>query len=165
MREYKECEKVDKAKKYKIEGNDLFGKELFPAAIKKYNKALEWINYVDGDANGDKTKVHIDVNNNISLIWMRRGYYENVIRYAEKVLSFDEENVKALSRCAAAKIKQNKYIDARIDLKKAKSIDPNNGYVKKLLHVATARIKKEKAQQKQQYQAMFGYRPEKAKKT
>ena len=106
----------------------------------------------------------IDINNNLGLICMKKQDYDSVIEYSTKVLTYDQENIKALSRSGHAKIKKKKYIEAKIDLKKAKKIDGNNSYISKLLTIAITKVKQEKEKQKKQYHSMFGYRPEKSKR-
>eukprot|EP01083_Nonionella_stella_P113642 335070_1 len=173
VNEHNDVEKIAKAKKYKVEGNELIATQSFDAAIKKYNHSLKWITLVEGkECIKDKLKMMVDVYNNMALISMKRGFYDEVISYSNKVLQYDEGNVKALSRSGHAKIIQCKYNEAKMDLKKAKAIDATNDYIKKLLKIAITKHKKqkereiakrkeEKERQRKQYQAMFGYRPEK----
>eukprot|EP01084_Bolivina_argentea_P116858 207561_1 len=106
----------------------------------------------------------VDVYNNMALISMKRGFYDEVISYSNKVLQYDEGNVKALWRSGHAKIIQCKYNEAKMDLKKAKAMDATNDYIKKLLKIAITKHKKqkereiakrkeEKERQRKQYQA------------
>lgn len=167
MDEFKAFEIIEKAKQYKVEGNEFFGKDLFEFATKKYQKALRWIDYIKDDQEDvkrERDKMKVDVFNNVSLLMMKQEEYDEVIKYAQKVLEIDGKNIKALSRCGHAKIKQKKYAEAKDDLKRAKSINGNNSYVKKLYNIAVNKVKQEKKKQQQQYKSMFGYRPEKTSK-
>jgi len=162
MKECNDLELMEKARKFKKEGNELYGRGVWHASMKKYQKALRWAQCVESsEFEKEKIQLIVDVNNNIGLIWMKREDHEKVIEFALKVLECDEKNVKALCRAGHAMIKQKDYMEAKTHLKRAKAVDPNNAYVQKLWSIAVSRLKQERERQKKQFHAMFGYRPEK----
>ena len=71
-------------------------------------------------------------------------------------LDVDGNSVKGLYRRATAREKKGLFEEAKDDLAKAASIEPDDPAVKKLAERVDAQISRQKAKEKKMYGKMFG---------
>ena len=149
------------------EGNTLFGEGLLDRALKRYRKAVDYLEYQD-DMDDDQIKTAnealVKVKGNIALIQFKQKEYFDCSTTASEVLELDADNVKALVRRAQANIANGNYGDARADLKRAQKLDPENKAVPKLLKIASKKAKAEKEKERELARRMFASKPSSKKK-
>lgn len=107
----------------------------YKTAIEHYNKALFSIKILLEDQNlnvGDEyaekviNEVEIPVSSNLTLCYLKVEDYQNVIKYADKILQVEEDNVKILYRKGMAHTQLMDFEQAKEALMKANKIEPNN---------------------------------------
>ena len=107
----------------------------YRAAIEHYNKALFSIKILIEDQNlnvgEDYTlkvikEVEVPVSSNLTLCYLKGGDYHSVIKYAEKLLMVEPENVKILFRRGMAYTHLMEFEKAKDDLMKANKLEPKN---------------------------------------
>merc|ERR1711972_1303801 len=151
-------EKIEEGFRYKLEGNELFKALRYSGAIRKYKKALEWIDcdFSDDELGKKKQELTISANNNLALIFIKTKEWSSATEHASKALEIEPNNVKALMRRGQARL-QDGFLDlSKKDLKKALSLDADNSYIKKLLKVCSVKHKQYVAKQQKLYSGMFG---------
>jgi len=107
----------------------------YKRAIEHYNKALFSIKLLVEDRNlniGEDyvqkviKEVEIPTSSNLTLCYLKEGDYQSVIKYANKLLSTEEDNVKILYRRGMAYSHLNEFEKAKDDLMKANKLEPSN---------------------------------------
>lgn len=107
----------------------------YKRAIEHYNKALFSIRLLIEDRNlniGEDyvqkviKEVEIPTSSNLTLCYLKEGDYQSVIKYANKLLSTEEDNVKILYRRGMAYTHLNEFEKAKEDLMRANKLEPNN---------------------------------------
>ena len=160
-------EKIDRALKYKIQGNDAFKKLKYERAIKKYESAVDFLDGNDTENDNELKQINdikISCYNNQSLVYFKQKEYVKAKEFATKVLDIDGDNIKALLRRGQAKLLSGDWKPAKKDFLIILDKDKNNATAKKLLKTAKIKIKKYNKEQKNLYANMFKPRPSKAKK-
>lgn len=81
-------ERITQGTRYKEEGNVLFKQSRYRGAIKKYNKALDWVDvdFVEDDLAKKKIELVISGNNNLALIYIKMKDWSAATEHATKVL-------------------------------------------------------------------------------
>ncbi|XP_071690227.1 peptidyl-prolyl cis-trans isomerase FKBP65-like isoform X2 [Rutidosis leptorrhynchoides] len=126
-------EKIETSGRKKEEGNNLFIKQKYERASKRYEKALSFIEYDSAFSEVEKQQarvLRISCNLNNAVCKLKLGDYKLAVNICTKVLNFDSKNVKALYRRAQAYIRLADLDLAEMDIKKALEIDPDNRDVK-----------------------------------
>eukprot|EP00484_Ammonia_sp_Unknown_P001801 CAMPEP_0197020952 /NCGR_PEP_ID=MMETSP1384-20130603/1819_1 /TAXON_ID=29189 /ORGANISM="Ammonia sp." /LENGTH=538 /DNA_ID=CAMNT_0042448685 /DNA_START=47 /DNA_END=1663 /DNA_ORIENTATION=- len=159
-------ERITNGTRYKEEGNALFKANRYSGAIKKYEKALEWVDrdFSDESLEKAKTELVVSCNNNLSLIAIKRKDWGEATERATKALDKDASNLKALMRRGQARMMSGFLEEAKADLKRAQSLDKENSVVKKLLKICTQKHKEYVEKQQKLYAGMFGGGKAKKKK-
>ena len=164
---------LKKAEEFKTKGNfelikgkaliqHTAGKSILTDACQLYVKALECLNVVEeylvsgvqetSGASNDEimqrwTSLSVSLYLNLSLAGLLCEDYNSGLRSAEKVLTMDENNTKALYRKAKCFIGQGKHADALETLDTALAISPKSKDVrrekKKLMEMMEKKRKKE----------------------
>jgi len=107
----------------------------YKRAIEHYNKALFAIKILLEDQNlnvGEKfavkviEEVEIPVSSNLTLCYLKEKDYQNVIKYADRLLEMDDNNVKILYRRGLAYTYLMEFEKAKEDFLKANKIEPSN---------------------------------------
>lgn len=117
-------------------GNELYLEKDFNGAVKKYKKVLRWV--------PENSEQAILAHGNLSAVYLVLQKWGAVIDETSIVLSFDENNFKALSRRGQANFRCNNLQDAVSDLKAAKALKPEDKTVKTYLAHAKKALKKYK---------------------
>jgi len=154
-----EQERVDEGFRYKTEGNAMFKELRYAAAIKKYTKALDWVDKdFEDDEELKKKKLELDIsaNNNLALIYLKRKDYAEATEHATKVLDIEPNNLKALLRRGQSRLYGGFLEESKADLKRAQGLDATNTAVAKLLKVVTVKHKAYVKKQQKLYAGMFG---------
>ncbi|KAJ8755324.1 hypothetical protein K2173_019122 [Erythroxylum novogranatense] len=146
-------EKIEAASRKKEEGNVLFKAGKYERASKRYEKAVNLIEYdssfSDEEKQQSKTlKISCKLNN--AACKLKSKDYKEAEKLCTKVLELESRNVKALYRRAQAYIQLVDLDLAEIDIKKALEIDPDNKDVK-----SEYRILKEKVREYNKKDAQF----------
>lgn len=134
-------------------GNEFYKAKDLEKALSKYNKACEY-----ADTGSDQ---YLLAKGNIAACGLVMKNYEVVVETCTEILSYDENNKKALTRRGQALFEMKDYPEAKADLKKAKAIDPEDKKVKVYL---SKTLKKLKAI-KNKYAKAFGGGASKKKST
>ena len=157
--EMDEPEKIAAAETAKLAGNAKFKVGHFTAAIKKYSRALNFVEYDSGfgaEAKAQAAELKKACNLNLAAARLRTGDWRGVVTAADKVLERDGLNVKALFRRAQARLALQEFVEAERDARVALAEDPTAADLKALL----AKIKKEAQaydrKQAKQFSNLFG---------
>ena len=139
------------------------GKTLIGDACQRYLEALGHLNQIEDSMINNEdatsindtimerwTKLSISVYLNLSLCGLLCEDYDSGLRSAEKVLSFDETNAKALYRSAKCYIGQKNNSKALVKLNQALAITPKNKDIRKEKKKLIGLI--EKLQRKNQFE-------------
>nr|CCA17262.1 conserved hypothetical protein [Albugo laibachii Nc14] len=113
-RERSELEKQKSAQKWKAEGNAFYKRKQYTQAIHMYTKALRDTPFTAG------------ILFNVALCHFRLDQMDDCVEFSSRAIFVDPQHVKALSRRAAAKYKQNRLKEAVDDLKDAVRIEASN---------------------------------------
>jgi len=123
------AEKMEALIKKKEEGNELFKKGKFDGAIKKYTKALDYVqsDYSFSDeekAKAKQLKLPCLLNNTMCMLKQKK--WKEAIEQSTKALEIDHNNVKGIFRKAKGEIGLDKWEEAMKDLNRCKELDPSN---------------------------------------
>ena len=140
--EMDEPEKIAAAESAKQAGNAKFKAGQFAAAVKKYSRALNFVEYDSGfgaEAKAQAAELKKACNLNLAAARLRTKDWEGAVTAADKVLERDGLNAKALFRRAQARLALQEFVEAERDARVALAEDPTAADLKLLL----AKIKKE----------------------
>lgn len=107
-------------------------------AIEYYNKALFSIKILVEDKNlnvGEDyvlkviQECEIPISSNLTLCYLKEGDNENVIKYANKLLQMNPDNVKILFRRGMAYTNMMEFEKAKDDLVRANKLEPQDKQV------------------------------------
>lgn len=153
---------LDIAKEVKDIGNQFFKDQDFKKALKKYKKALRYIDYLreelgstEDDEESKIRTVQIPITLNTSLMHFKLKDYENAHKMAGNVIDVDDQNPKAYYRRAQALSAMGDHQAALNDYKVAIKLNPQD----KNLRVEFDKVKKvidaQKEKDKKMYAKMF----------
>lgn len=149
-------EKIEKAKKLKDEGTNLFRQKSFFDAAKTYEDAA---GYVFEDEDGefvpdDDKPLYVACWSNAAMAFLKEGEWAEAIKCCNKVLAVEgeEQNTKALYRRGVAHTNIGDFKDAKKDLMICYDADNSNKDVRKAL----ATLKTKAAEAKKKEKATFG---------
>jgi len=151
-------EKLEIANKRKEEGNVFFKEQNFRRAIKKYERALH---FVDSDYKAtDDEKVQFKQTKlvlylNIAACKLQTKDYLKVIENCNKALEIDAKNIKALLRRGKAYLETDEWDNARRDFQNILEVDTENIDSKKEIQRLNKRIADQNAKDKKMFQNMF----------
>ncbi|XAR48782.1 Peptidylprolyl isomerase [Bertholletia excelsa] len=150
-------EKIEAACK-KEEGNALFKAGKYERASRRYEKAVNFVEYDTTFSDEEKQQAKLlkltsYLNNAACKLKLKD--YKQVEKLCTKVLEIDSRNVKALYRRAQAYIQLVDLDLAELDIKKALEIDPDNRDVKSEYRMLKEKVKEYKKKEAQFYGNMF----------
>ncbi len=102
---------------------------------------MEWIQFEfendeENDENDSKLKDEkdefVEINNNLTLIYVKMNKWKDAIKYATNVLEKSSDNVKALMRRGPARLQDAQFDESKKGLKYALTLDTNNNVIKQL---------------------------------
>ncbi|KAM8939998.1 peptidyl-prolyl cis-trans isomerase D [Pelodytes ibericus] len=140
-------------------GNSFFKSQNWEMAIKKYNKALRYVESckdVTGDDNIAKLDpIAVSCNLNIAACKLKISDFRAAIESCHEALEIDPSNTKALYRQAQGWQGLKDYEQALVDLKKAHELTPDDKAISSEILRVKHRIKEQKEKEKAVYAKMF----------
>jgi len=137
-------------------GNKLFSASDFAAAVRKYEKALRYLNYCENSDDVRIKAAKIPCLSNSAACHLKLGQNAETLETCSKVLILEPTNVKALFRKAQAQFNMKDYEEALQTLKEALLHEKDNKEVKvflqKVLKQRDAILKK----QQKAFSNLFG---------
>ncbi|GKV18045.1 hypothetical protein SLEP1_g28474 [Rubroshorea leprosula] len=146
-------EKIEAAGEKKEAGNVLFKTGKYKRALKRYEKAVNFIDYDSTFSDEEKQQaklLKVTCNLNNAACKLKLKDYKQAEELCTKVLELDSKNVKALYRRAQAYIHLADFEVAEVDIKRALEIDPDNRDVR-----AEYKLLKEKVREYNKKDAQF----------
>lgn len=161
---YDERLKLGEAKRER--GNYLFSRTDYAGAINSYNKAIKILADADLNSSLDEanlaslTESSLKCYNNMAACQLKIDALDAAIRSCEKVLTSQENNVKALFRIGKAYGAKGEIEQAITYIRRAIKIEPESKMLHQEMLNLNRRRTKETATEKELYQRMFGIKPE-----
>ncbi len=150
-------ERLDRAKKLKTEGTDLFQQKKFTEAVSKYEDAANYS--VDEGISGnavpeEERELYVSCWSNAAMCYIKTKDWPEAVRASSSVLEIDSEakNVKALYRRGLARMNMGLLKEAKADLMAAYEVDESNKDIRKAL----AQLKEAIVENKKREKAAFG---------
>ncbi|GMH23544.1 hypothetical protein Nepgr_025387 [Nepenthes gracilis] len=142
-------------------GNEQFKKQDYKMALRKYRKALRYLDVcwekegIDEEKSSSLRKTKSQIFTNSSACKLKLGDLKGALLDTEFAMRDDDNNVKALFRQGQAHIALND-IDAAVEsFKKALELEPNDAGIKKELAAAKKKIADRRDQERKAYSRMF----------
>jgi len=153
------AEKFEKCDLRKEEGNEFFKKGDLDRALKKYQKALTYVNVeydFKTDIDKEKSKRHkIPVLLNMVQVNSKQQNYSDAISNCDKVLDIDKYNIKAWYRRGQAWMALSEFDKANQDFEKARELDPENKEIQTTITLLKKKRKEQEEKDKKLYSSMF----------
>eukprot|EP00958_Prasinococcus_capsulatus_P003881 scaffold356_cov363-Prasinococcus_capsulatus_cf.AAC.3 len=151
-------EKVQAAEAKKAEANALYKDGKLDRALKRYAKALTYVD-ADGTFNDDEKreakKLRCSLNLNMAAVHLKQKDAKQTISKCNKALDIEFTNVKALYRRAQALVLDDCFVEAEADLKKILEIDEDNREAKLELRKLKVKMKEQSQKESKLYGNMF----------
>lgn len=172
---------LEAVEKIKAIGNDLFKAQKFDKALKKYRKAIRYIDHSDkgfqdtdsDDDEGEKPeneekkkkreeteaafgKILLPCLLNSAAVKLKLNDSAGAVDDCNQVISLDEKNVKAYYRKAQAYTSMKDYDEAKTVLQEALKIAPNDKAIQGEMVRLKRLVKEQNDKEKQMYANMFG---------
>ncbi|XP_075501719.1 peptidyl-prolyl cis-trans isomerase CYP40-like [Primulina tabacum] len=142
-------------------GNEHFKKQDYKMALRKYRKALRYLDIcwekegIDEDKSVYLRKMKAHIFTNSSACKLKLGDLTGALLDTDFAMRDDENNAKALFRQGQAYVALND-IDAAVEsFKKALELEPNDGAIKKEFASAKKRISDRRNQERKAFAKMF----------
>ncbi|XP_057494658.1 peptidyl-prolyl cis-trans isomerase CYP40-like isoform X2 [Actinidia eriantha] len=152
---------MDAVDSVKAFGNEQFKKQDYNMALKKYRKALRYLDVcwekdgIDEEKSSCLRKTKSQIFTNSSACKLKLGDLKGALLDTDFAMRDGENNVKALFRQGQAHMALND-IDAAVDsFKKALELEPNNAGIKKELAAANKKIADRHDRERKAYSRMF----------
>lgn len=149
---------VDAIKSY---GNEQFKKQDYKSALRKYRKALRYLDVcwekedIDEGKTDSLRKTKSQIFTNSSACKLKLGDLKGALLDADFALREIDDNVKALYRQGQACMALQDIDSAVESFKKALVLEPNDGGIKKELAAAKKKIADRKDREKKAFAKMF----------
>lgn len=152
---------VDAVDSIKSFGNEHYKKQDYKMALRKYRKALRYLDVcwekegIDEEKSTELRKRKSQIFTNSSACKLKLGDLIGALMDTDFAMRDGENNAKALFRQGQANMALND-IDAAVEsFKKALQLEPNDGGIKKELAVAVKKINNRRDEEKKRYSKMF----------
>ncbi|XP_038693334.1 peptidyl-prolyl cis-trans isomerase CYP40-like isoform X2 [Tripterygium wilfordii] len=145
----------------KAHGNEHFKKQDYKMALRKYRKALRYLDIcwekegIDEEKSSCLRQTKSVIFTNSSACKLKLGDLKGALLDADFAIRDGENNVKALFRQGQAYMALNDVDAALESFKKALDLEPNNGGIKKELAAAKKKIADRRDEEKKRYRKMF----------
>jgi peptidylprolyl isomerase len=150
--EQEEC-----ATKLKEEGTSLFMAKRFAEAAQMYEKAVSYVEEEDDEfIPDDRKQLFISCYGNAAMCHMKCSNWHEAIIACNKVLTVDENNLKALFRRGSSKLNSGLLKEAKVDLMAAYKVDSSNKDVRKELQKLKAAFSDAKEKEKRAFGGFLG---------
>ncbi|KAM6541680.1 hypothetical protein CsatB_006127 [Cannabis sativa] len=142
-------------------GNDSYKKQDFKMALKKYRKALRYLDIcwekdgIDEGRSSSLRKTKSQIFTNSSACKLKLGDLKGALLDTDFAMRDGENNVKALFRQGQAYMALNDIDSAVESFKKAIDLEPNDAGIKKELAIAKKRIADRRDLERKAYSKMF----------
>jgi FK506-binding protein 4/5 len=150
--------KVAQAAVRKEAGNEYFKQGQWARAVRKYNRALEFVESdfgLDGDVLAEAKKLRIPCWTNAAQALLNQGRYADAAAQCTKCLAADPTNIKALFRRGKATNALGDWEGAKPDLKKALELDPANADVQREMAAVQEQERRQLKADKARYGGLF----------
>nr|KJB32426.1 hypothetical protein B456_005G240200 [Gossypium raimondii] len=142
-------------------GNEHYKKQDYKMALRKYRKALRYLDIcwekdgIDEEKTSSLRKMKSQIFTNSSACKLKLGDLKGALLDTEFAMRDGDNNVKALFRQGQAHMALND-VDAAVEsFKKALQLEPNDGGIKKELAVAMKKINDRRNEERRWYRKMF----------
>ncbi|XP_052197731.1 peptidyl-prolyl cis-trans isomerase CYP40-like [Diospyros lotus] len=142
-------------------GNEQYKKQEYKVALRKYRKALRYLDVcwekdeIDEEKSSCLRKTKSQIFTNSSACKLKLGDLKGALLDTDLAMRDGEDNVKALFRQGQARMALNN-VDAAVEcFKKALELEPNDGGIKKELVAAKKKIADRRDLEKKVYSRMF----------
>lgn len=175
-------ERAEHAAKCKETGNAAVAAQDFPAAVEAYDEGQRYMTFGQGQNSGhghghshghgpcnhdhgepevaeldaDGKKLAVALLSNLAMVRLKQGEPELAKFDCLKALQFDPDNVKAIFRCASAKLALADFAGAAESAQKLLDLDAGNKDAERLLRTIEADKKKARQKEKAMCSKMFG---------
>ncbi|XP_048491706.1 peptidyl-prolyl cis-trans isomerase CYP40 isoform X2 [Beta vulgaris subsp. vulgaris] len=152
---------TDAVDSIKALGNEHFKKQDYKMALRKYRKALRYLDEcwekdgIDEEKSASLRKVKSQVFTNSSACKLKLGDLKGALVDTEFAMRDGEDNVKALFRQGQAHMALNDIDAAVVSFKKALDLEPNDAGIKRELASARKKITDRRDQERKAYSKMF----------
>lgn len=142
-------------------GNEHYKKQDYRMAIRKYRKALRYLDIcwekedIDEEKSLSLRKTKSQIFTNSSACKLKLGDLKGALLEADFAIREGENNVKALFRQGQAYMALNDIDSAVQSFKKALDLEPNDGGIKKEIAVAKKKIADRRDLERKAYSRMF----------
>ncbi|MGH0126000.1 UNVERIFIED_CONTAM: hypothetical protein FKN15_015135 [Acipenser sinensis] len=141
-------------------GNNFFKSQNWQAAIKKYSKALRYLEVSRDEVEDENLQkklepIVLSCILNMSACKLKLQLWQEAIDSCNEALEIDQLNTKALYRRAQAWQGMKEYNQALVDLKKAQELTPEDKAISNEMLRVKQKIKEEKEKEKRTYAKMF----------
>lgn len=152
---------TDAVDSIKALGNEHFKKQDYKMALRKYRKALHYLDEcwekdgIDEEKSASLRKVKSQIFTNSSACKLKLGDLKGALLDTEFAMRDGDDNVKALFRQGQARMALND-IDAAVEsFKRALELEPNDAGIKRELAIAKKKIADRRNQERKAYSKMF----------
>ncbi|OMP01626.1 Tetratricopeptide TPR-1 [Corchorus olitorius] len=146
-------------------GNEYYKKQDYKMALRKYRKALHYLDIcwekegIDEEKSSSLRKTKSQIFTNSSACKLKLGDLKGALLDTEFAMRDGDNNVKALFRQGQAYMALND-VDAAVEsFKKALQLEPNDGGIKKELAAAMKKINDRRNEERRRYRKMFQPHP------
>ncbi|KAA3453978.1 peptidyl-prolyl cis-trans isomerase CYP40-like isoform X2 [Gossypium australe] len=142
-------------------GNEHYKKQDYKMALRKYRKALRYLDIcwekdgIDEEKTSSLRKTKSQIFTNSSACKLKLGDLKGALLDTEFAMRDGENNVKALFRQGQANMALNDVDAAAESFKKALQLEPNDGGIKKELAAAMKKINDRRNEERRRYRKMF----------
>ncbi|KAJ6692580.1 PEPTIDYL-PROLYL CIS-TRANS ISOMERASE [Salix purpurea] len=142
-------------------GNEHFKKQDYKMALKKYRKALRYLDIcwekegIDEERSSALRKAKSQIFTNSAASKLKLGDLKGALLDTDFAIRDGENNAKALFRQGQAYMALNDVDAAAESFKKALLLEPNDAGIKRELNAARKKINERRDREKRQYEKMF----------
>ncbi|KAL8274431.1 hypothetical protein Esti_001591 [Eimeria stiedai] len=133
-------------------GNALFKEGKFSEALEKYQEGVKRLKRASGS---EAIAVSVQLSSNSCMCCLKLERWQEAIETANKVLTKEPQNLKALYRRAIARGNLGRLQDAKDDLMEVLKVDRTNADARKELQRIKDKVQAAKAQDKKAYSGLF----------
>lgn len=142
----------------KAKGNSLFTSGSYARAIKTYQRAIKFVDYLHDASEDEKLKAN-ELKQicqlNIVQCQIKLKRWKDAKNNVEKVLEGDKNNRKGLYRRGLILSELGEWREAKKDFERCLEVDPDNADVKRQLALLDKKIKAQDAKEKALYTKVF----------
>lgn len=156
--EMNNTEKMNQSEMYKDKGNKYYKKREYELALKFYERMLDFIEYdlcMEGEEEHRRHRIMVVGYLNKAQVCLNLGKNLEARRVCEKVIDFDNRNVKAYFRRGQSFVNTKDWGQALADFEKVVELDPDNKAARNHILICKQRIKEQSSGDKDLAQKMM----------